>query len=116
MVYSEYQSWRACVAGESADIDRLRTIKDKPPGLRLNQQPPRRRAVLRAHDCVAPEIEICKTLCINHNYYEAGASAGSTRSNTAIGRSAAASFRASTSSASSSPPWPNSLILDLSIG
>ena len=42
---------------------------------------------------------------------------GSTRSSTAItGRSAAASFRASTSSASSSPPWPNSLILDLSIG
>ena len=52
-----------------------------------------------------------------HRLSEAGASAGSTRSSTAIrGRSAAASFRASTSSASSSPPWPNSLILDLSIG
>jgi hypothetical protein len=48
MVYSEYLSRRACVAGENADIDRLRTIKDKGPGLRLNHQPPpRRRAVLR---------------------------------------------------------------------
>ena len=65
MVYSEYQSWRACVAGENADIDRIRTIKDKAPGLRLNHQLPAAAPFSAAHDCVAPEIELCKTLCIN---------------------------------------------------